>query len=360
MPKTPPSSLPFSRRSFLQRSALTMGLAVTGSGLLAACGSDEPSTEASSAGGLKPFTFLSGIPLETLSMTIELYAVAGGFFAKHGLDVTLQQTKGTSQAMQTLLSGVGPVTRLGQMEVMAAITDSNQPLMSIGTPFRTSAVRFVYSKSKHPVEKPEDLVGQTMGVPSEGGNSDKVVSLVLAAGGLDPKECKRQVVGLTPGTFSLVKQGRIVGYVTTVDVANILVNQDPDVGVFDPAKYAKADSQVYVTTKDALVKDAEDLRKFMAGVNDSLAALVADTNFDKALPILRKKYSFATLDDDKIARPSLTMLRNGWMGGDMSGPLLTVDEEAWAAGYKELLGAGMVKAGGDPASWYDNSLLPTA
>jgi NitT/TauT family transport system substrate-binding protein len=165
-------------------------------------------------------------------------------------------------------------------------------------------------------------------------------------------------VGLTPGTFSLVKQGRIVGYVTTVDVANILVNQDPDVGVFDPAKYAKADAQVYVTTKDALVKDADDLRKFLAGVNDSLAALVADTNFDKALPILRKKYSFATLDDDKIARASLTMLRNGWMGGDMSGPLLTSDEEAWAAGYKELVDAGMVKAGGTPASWYDNSLLP--
>jgi NitT/TauT family transport system substrate-binding protein len=98
----------------------------------------------------------------------------------------------------------------------------------------------------------------------------------------------------------------------------------------------------------------------MAGVDDSLAALVADTNFDKALPILREKYSFATLDDDKIARPSLTMLRNGWMGGDMSGPRLTIDEEAWAAGYKELLGAGMVKAGGDPASWYDNSLLPAA
>ncbi|MFI7453909.1 ABC transporter substrate-binding protein [Nonomuraea sp. NPDC049714] len=357
MPNTPHPSLSLSRRSFLKRSALTVGMAAAGSGLLAACGSDEP-TGAEAEGGLKPFTFLSGIPLETLSMAIELYAVAGGFFAKHGLDVTLQPTKGTSQAMQTLLSGVAPVTRLGQMEVMSAITDSNQPLINIGTCFRTSAVRFVYSKERHPVEKPEDLVGQTMGVPSEGGNSDKVVSLVMAAGGLDPKQCKRQVVGLTPGTFSLVKQGRIVGYVTTVDVANILVGQDPDVGVFDPAKYAKADAQVYVTTKDALVKDAEDLRKFLAGVNDSLAALVADTNFDKAIPILREKYSFATLDDDKIARASLTMLRNGWMGGDMSGPLLTSDEEAWTAGYKELVDAGMVKAGGTPASWYDNSLLP--
>ncbi len=359
MPNTPHSSRVFSRRSFLKSSALTMGLAAGGSGLLAACGSDEPATGANAEGGaLRPFTFLSGIPLESLSMSVELLAVAGGHFAKHGLDVTLQPAKGTSQAMQTMLSGVAPITRLGQIEVMSAITESNQPLVNIGTPFRTSAVRFVYSKSKHPIEKPEDLVGQTMGVPSEGGTSDKVVSLVMAAAGLDPKDCERQVVGLTPGTFNLVQQGRISGYVVTIDTAQILMAQDPDAGIFDPAKYAKADSQAYVTSKDALAKNADDLRACMAGLTDSLAALVADTNFDKSIPILRGKYSFASLDDDKIARASLAMLRNGWMGGDLSGPLLTTDEEAWTAGYKELVDAGMLKAGATPASWYDNSLLP--
>jgi NitT/TauT family transport system substrate-binding protein len=305
-------------------------------------------------------TFLSPIPIETLSLAPELLAVAGGHFKKHGLDVTLQPAKGTSQAMQAVLSGVAPVSRLGQIDVMTALTTTKQPLVNIATPFRTSAVRFVYSKRKHPVEKPEDLVGRTMGVPSEGGNSDKVVSLVMAAAGLDPKECERQVVGLTPGTFNLVQRGRIAGYVVSVDTANVLKAQEPDAGVFDPSKYAKSDAQVYATSKDALEKQADGLRAFLAAIQDAMAAMVADQYFGETIAQLRGAYSFATLDDDQIARASLTMLREGWTGGDPSRPLLVTEKAAWAAGYRELADAGMLDGGRDPAPWFDNSLLPTS
>ncbi|MFD0660877.1 ABC transporter substrate-binding protein [Thermocatellispora tengchongensis] len=283
-----------------------------------------------------------------------------GHFNKHGLDVTLQPTKGTPQAMQTLLSGIAPITRLGQIDVMTAITGTGQPLVNIATPFRTSAVRFVYSKKNHPLEKPEDLVGQTMGVPSEGGTSDKVVSLVLAGAGLDPKQTKRQVVGLTPGTFNLVQQGRLAGYVVSIDTANIVTSQNPDAGVFDPTRYVKSDTQVYVTTKDALKQQAGDLRAFLAGLHDAMSAMVADQTLDETIKQLRGRYSFGTLDDDAIAKASLTMLRESWTGGDPSKPLLVTEEAAWSGSYKELTDAGLVKAGGSPATWFDNSLLPTS
>lgn len=39
-------------------------------------------------------------------------------------------------------------------------------------------------------------------------------------------------------------------------------------------------------------------------------------------------------------------------------PLLVTDEAAWAAGYEELTDAGLLPPGGDPKSWFDNSLLP--
>ncbi|SFN32664.1 ABC transporter substrate-binding protein [Actinomadura madurae] len=348
MPVTEFTSSALDRRSFLM-----MAVAAAGAPLLAGCGSGA----AGSSGGKKT-TFLSYLPLETLSLAPELLAVAGGHFAKHGLDVKLQPVKGSPQAMQTLLAGISPITRVGQIDVMTAVADTGQPLVNIGTLSRGSSLRFVYSKKRHPLAKPQDFVGQTMGVPSEGGTSDKVVSLVLASAGIDPKQTKRQVVGLTPGTFNLVEQGRIVGYVVSVDTANLLTSKNSDVGLFDPGKYVKSDQQVYVTTKDAATKDAQTLTSFMAGIHDAVAAMVADQSLDETVKKLRDEYSFASLNDDKVAKASLTMLRNSWTGGDPSKPLLVTDKAVWTAGYKELTSAGVAKPGGDAPSWFDNGLLP--
>jgi len=357
---TPRNELPLSRRSFLSRTALAVTAATAGGGLLAACGTESETGGGgdSSGGGTRKMTFLSPIPLETLSLAPELLAVAGGYFEKHGLEVELQATKGTAQAMQTLLSGVAPIARIGQIDAMTAIATAGQPLVNIAMPFRTTALRFVYSKKNHPIEKPQDMVGTTMGVPSEGGTSDKVVSLVLANAGIAPTEVKRQVVGLSPGTFNLVQQGRIAGYVVSIDTANILTAQNPDAGVFDPTKYVKSDGQLYATTKETLTKEADNLRRFLAAVREAMAFMVADENFDETITILRGKYKFATLDNDAIARASLGMLRESWTGGDRSKPLLVTDEAAWAAGYKELTDAGLLQSGEDPKSWIDNSLLP--
>jgi NitT/TauT family transport system substrate-binding protein len=350
-----PSASVFSRRSFLTRSAVTVAAAAAAPALLAACGS-----EAAGSGGSEKVTFLSYLPLETLSLAPELLGVAGGHFARHGLDVELQPVKGSPQAMQTLLAGTAPISRIGQIDLMTAVADSNQPIINIGTLNRGSSLRFIYSKSKHPLAQPSDFVGQTMGVPSEGGTSDKVVSLMLASAGIDPEQTHRQVVGLTPGTFELVQQGRIVGYVVSIDTATIVETQSPDAGVFDPGRYVKSDSQVYVTTKDALASESETLRKFMAGIRDSLGALVADTSFDETIRQLRTMYSFATLDDDAIAKRSLEQLRQTWIGPDPNSPLLVTQAEAWKAGYDELAAAGLAKPGVDPTPWFDNSLLPSA
>jgi NitT/TauT family transport system substrate-binding protein len=361
----PTSASAISRRSFLQRSALTATVAVAGSGLLAACGTGSSSDDDTGGGngdgngGNGKMTWLSPIPLESLSLSPELLALVGGHFTKHGLDVTLQPTKGTAQATQTLLTGIAPIARVGQIDAMRAIMDSGQPLVTIGTLVHNASVRFAYSTKNVVLDKPEAFVGQTMGVPSEGGTSDNMVSLVVASAGIDPKQVKRQVVGLTPGTFNLVERGRLAGYVVSIDTATILQSQHPDAGVFDPSEYVIG-SQVYVTTKDALKTHADGLRAFLAGINDAVAAMAADTNFDETIKQLRAKYSFATLDDDKIARAALTTMMKGWTQGDASKPLLVTDEAKWTKGYEEKVKAGVVKAGGDPASWIDNSLLPTS
>ncbi|MFJ2754105.1 ABC transporter substrate-binding protein [Nocardioides sp. NPDC087217] len=337
------------RRSFLNRSALTVAAAALSPSLLSACGST-----ATSSGKV---TFLSYLPMETLSMTAELLADAGGYFKEQDLDVQFQVTRGSPQAMQSLLGGIAPITRIGQIDLMSAAGDG-QPLVNVGSLVRGSALRFL-SASSDPLEKPEDFVGKTMGVPSEGGTSDKALSLMLSNAGLDPAQVKRQVVGLTPGTFNLVQQGRIAGYIVSIDTANVVASQNDDCVVFDPGTSVKSDAQVYTSTTKAIESDGETITRYLTAIQAALADAVADEKLDETLKVLRSKYSFPSLDDDNIARKSLASLRSLWTA-DGTQPILRTDEDYWKAGYDELAKAGMVKSGANPSTWVDNGLLQSS
>lgn len=343
---------PVSRRAFLARCSFAAAAAAAGPTLLSACGSR--------GGGDAATTFLSYLPLETLSMAPELLAVAGGHFAEHGLDVEMQEVQGSPQAMQTLISGIGPITRIGQIDLMTAIADSDQPLVTIGSLTRGTAQRIVYSTDNHSLENPEDFLDQTIGVPSEGGTSDMVVSLMLANAGLDPDGAAKQVVGLTPGTFNLVQQGELAGYVVSIDTAHTVVAQNDDAAIFDPATLVTSDSQVYVTTEDDLESNADILEAFLGAIHDAVAAVVADESLDETLEVLRSENSFTTLDDDEIAQLALTELRELWTGGDPDAPLLVTHEDEWVPGYEELVDAGLATDGADATAWFDNRLLPGA
>ena len=69
------------------------------------------------------------------------------------------------------------------------------------------------SDKKAPLNKPQDLVGKRIGIPSEGGTSETTLDLLIASNGIDVKDVPRQVTGFTPGTFELIRKGRIAGFI---------------------------------------------------------------------------------------------------------------------------------------------------
>ena len=74
---------------------------------------------------------------------------------------------------------------------------------------------FVISHADKPLRNTADLAGKTVGIVSEGGATENLLDMRLAASGVPSDKVQRQSVGNAPGAFEFVKQGRISGFIAT-------------------------------------------------------------------------------------------------------------------------------------------------
>ncbi|MGH8868351.1 MAG: ABC transporter substrate-binding protein [Actinomycetes bacterium] len=345
-----------SRRRFVGRSAAMMAGLAGGGTLLTACAGTDSSSSSSSSSGKA--TFLTILPLENLTFTPELVASADGHFKDQGLEVSFEATQGSAPAIQTVLAGGAFLTRIDAMECMIANATKDTPLRCIGTVIRESSIRFV-STSEDPIEKPEDFVGKTIGIPSEGGSSEWTLDLVLRSAGIDPKRVPRQVVGLTPGTYNLVKSGRIGAYTVGLDTSLLVKELQPEAVVFDPGTVLDAGGQVYVTTQQGLDENRDVLKRYMTAIRAAMDSVLDDTAGTKTIKSIKSKYAVEALKDTSVAKDSLTQYADMWTAGGAD-DLLATRAEQWQAGYDQLASAGMVKESVDPSSWFTNQVVPKA
>ena len=341
--------LHLTRRALLRGSA---ALAATGSGLLLpGCG-----REPDGATAARELTFLTVLPLTSLTFSPELLADAGGYFADVGLAVDFQSTRGTAQAIQLVLAGSAPLTRIGQIEAVSHASNRDAPILNVGTVVKESTIRFV-SSATAPLREPRDFLGKTVGIPSEGGESETTLDLLLAAAGIDPGGVGRQVVGVGPGVFNLVEQGRIAGFAVSIDTAKILERQMPGVVVLRPGEFMTAGAQLYMTAADALPANRERLERYLAAIDGALDFMINDDGFDETLRIMRTKYSFSTLAETTVAKDSLSEYVRVWTSEGRDNVLRTVPDR-WNEGYRDLVRLGQAASGKDPSAWFTNELLP--
>ncbi|MFC7404996.1 ABC transporter substrate-binding protein [Georgenia alba] len=355
-----PPGANLSRAGFLRGSGLLLA-AAAGGGLLGACaepGSGQGQAAAGGDGEGTDFTFLSYLTLDTLSMSPEMLGLAGGYFADHGLNTEVQVVRGSPQALQTLLSGVAPLTRVGAIDLMTARTEQDQPLVNVGTIVRRPSIRIIYSQDR-PLAAPEDFVGKTIGVPSEGGTSEKTLMLMLQNSGIDPEQVTRQVVAQTPASFEMVRRGQLDGYMGSIDIALMVESTQEGGAILNPADIAavKADTQIYVTTEEAIEQHGDDLRSYLAAIREAVTSIVEDSDRSRTIETLRGEYSFATLDDDEVAPRALDEGVALWTDDGNADELLVTDTDLWVEAVAELEEAGFISGAEDPESWVDNSLL---
>jgi NitT/TauT family transport system substrate-binding protein len=274
------------------------------------------------------------------------------------LTIGFQRTNGSAQAVQLVLAGSAPITRVGQIEVIGHAANRSAPIMNIATIVKQSTLRFLSSTAR-PLREPSDFAGKLFGIPSKGGESEITLDLFLATSGVDPASVERQIVGYGSGVFSLVEEGRIAGYVVSIDTAHALARQRPNVTVLNPGEFISSGAQVYLTSTDGVTTHAADLRKYLEAVRAALDFMIADDGFDETLRIIREKYSFDTLMNTSVAKASLAEYVQAWTAEGMDNVLRTIPGN-WRRGYEELVSVGQAEAGKDPAQWFTNDFLPAA
>lgn len=334
------------------------------SALVAGCGGGSSGAESAGeapakAGSLDNVTFLNILPLESLSFAPELLADTGGYFKKEGLNVSFQLTKGSAQAIQTVIAGKALITRVGDIETMVDAA-KGAPIMNIGTATKHGTIRLV-SSTRKPLTKASDFAGTTVGLPSAGGTSETTVDLVNASAGNKPTDTKKQVVGLAPGIFNLVDSGRIDSYSVSLDTAIVLKDQQPHAVVYDPNDAITAGAQLYLTSKDQAKdpKNADLLKRYLRAIDAAVKFMITDkaNGFAETMKLISSKYKVPSLADPKIGEAALTGYVESFTA---AGPdkIATTVPATWEKTYQELVTAGLVKSGLKPDGWFSNAFAP--
>ena len=344
------------------RPLLAAGLGAT---LLAACGGGEDPVDAGAeggtvGGGTDEITFLNIVPIGSLTYTPEMYAQCSGLFAERGLDVSFEATQGSAPALNTVIAEGALLTRVGDIETIAAIGKQDAPLVNVGTAVKEGTIRIV-SAEDGALEEPEDFRGTLIGLPALGGGAESQLNLMLTANGLATDDVERQVTGLAPGVFDLVTSGRIDGYAVSLDTAVSLQAQQPTAVTMDPAEFMSAGTQAYVTSQDQLEDPdkADQIDRYLEAIADAITFIAGDeaNDFQETLDCITSEFDVPAAADEEVAREALATYVDAWTA-DGPDQLLRTDTDRWVDAYGEMVDAELVPGGLTAEEWLTDEFAP--
>jgi NitT/TauT family transport system substrate-binding protein len=339
---------PTTRRAFIGKAAGAVAAASGAGGLLAACGSpatQKASTSSKAASGSGTVQVVNILPPQ-LGYAAEYIADMDGFFKKEGLEVKMNTARGSAPAIQAILSGTAMLSWVGWLESVIDIANQGAPIQAIAFTGRRSTLAIVSDKSK-PLAKPQDFVGKKVGIPSEGGTSETTLDLMLAANNIPTKKVSRQVTGFTPGTFELIKRGRIAGFVIGASQEEQFRKSQPSSTFLHTADYV-TDGLCYITSQKSLQANKAQIQGYLRALKGAMEQILDDKpkGYPDTLKKLRSKYDFDELKDDDVAKAYLDFNVGSWVV-DGREKLLKVDPEKWKATYDAAVKVKAAKAGVD-------------
>jgi NitT/TauT family transport system substrate-binding protein len=355
-----PSNIPWTRRTFMGRTARAFAAVSGGGVLLSACGNNEASgpggssTPATTAGGgSKKLTVVNILPPQ-LGYAAEYIADIDGYFRKEGVSVKVETSRGSAPAIQAILSGTALLSWVGWLESVIAIANRGAPITAVGFTARRSTLAIVSDKNK-PLTKPQDLRGKRIGIPSEGGTSETTLDLLLQSNGISPDDVPRQVTGFAPGTFELIKRGRLAGFIIGASQEEQFREAQPDATFLRTADYV-IDGLTYITSKKGLDANRATISAYLRALKGSMTQILNDDGFTDTIKKLRAKYDFDELKKDSVAKAYLKYISDSWVV-DGKDQLLKTDPAKWKQTYDAAVKIKAAKGGVDVTQNVAKSLV---
>jgi len=328
------------RRAFIGRAAGTFAALSGGSVLIAACGGSDSSSGSSagssnSGAGSKSATIVNILPPQ-LGYVAEYIADIDGMYKKNGVSVKVETARGSAPAIQGVLSGTALMCRCGRLESLIAIADRGAPIHAVAFTTRRSPLAIVSDK-KAPLNTPADLKGKKIGIPSEGGTSETTLDLLVASSGMSPNQVPRQVTGFTPGTFELVKKGRLAGFIIGATQMQQFRQAVPE-ATFMPTYKFVDDGENYIASAKGLAEHKDAIEPYLASVKGAMQQVIADkeSGYANTLKKLRSKYDFDELKNDAVARAWIDFLVTSWTK-DGEDQLLKTNPQEWQKTYDDAV-----------------------
>lgn len=292
----------------------------------------------------------------SLAFAPVLYAKAGGFLAKEGLDAEIMGGKGAALSVQMAIAGQIDAGRTSAGHYMIARANNGAPLVSIATIAQVSPF-FVLSPKTKPLASPASFKGRTLGMTTLGGSMEETLNLTLRRAGIDPTTINKVKVADNPASYALVEAGRIDGFMGNTSTATkiLMAFAGADAMRLDDG----APGQAYVANPATIAKNEPAYIAFLRAVHRAVSAILDANDTAPIIASIGKSFDIRGLEDIDLAKRELAAHSESWTAKGRSYLLRNVPE-TWAGGLKLMTDAGIVKNPIDPAALYTNALLDKA
>jgi len=335
-------SLPMTRRA---------ALALSGAGMVGITLRD------ARAQGARAMTFVTPFA-HILAFVDVLNAKGGGYFDREGLDVTIEQGRGSAMAVQQIVGGGALLSRTGVGDhIRASSRPGGQELVAVGTISQGSPF-YVISSPNRPIRRPEEMAGRTIGILSVGGATEIVLDVMLQARGVDRARVARQTAPNTPAGMQLIEQGRIDAYIVSAGVPVALQAANTPHVSWNTDDVAPIPGQCYIARRATIAQNGDMVVRFLRAVRRSLDDMLADTDLARTLANLRG-FEIAEMRNAALAPAILRNEMQFWLTAGRENLLRNVPER-WQRGYDLMAAAGFAPAGGRADALYTNEFVERA
>ncbi|WP_431281325.1 ABC transporter substrate-binding protein [Humitalea sp. 24SJ18S-53] len=330
-----------------RRAALTLG----GGGLMALTLRDARAQSARAMTFVTPFANI-------LAFVDVLNAKGGGYFEREGLDVTIEQGRGSAMAVQQIVGGGALLSRTGVGDhIRASSRPGGDDLIAVATISQGSPF-YVISAPNKPIRTPEEMVGKTIGILSVAGATEIVLDVMLQARGVERARVARQVAPNSPAGLLLIEQGRIDAYIVSAGVPIALQAAGTPHVSWNTDDVAPIPGQCYIARRRTVAQNGDMVVGFLRAVKRSLDDMLADTDLSRTLANLRG-FEIAEMRNAALAPLILRNEMQFWLTAGRENLLRNVPER-WQRGYDLMAAAGFATAGGRADTLYTNDFVARA